>query len=39
LFNFGSFGAGIPGDLNGDFNVDDVDLLIVLFDFGCGCGE
>jgi len=39
LFNFGSFGIGIPGDVNEDFFVDDIDLLIVLFNFGCGCGE
>jgi hypothetical protein len=37
LFNFGSFGIGIPGDVNNDFIVDDRDLLIVLFNFGCGC--
>ncbi len=25
------------GDVNGDGVVDDADLLIVLFNFGCGC--
>jgi len=36
LFQFGEFGFGLQGDVNNDGTVDDADLLIVLFNFGCG---
>jgi hypothetical protein len=37
LFNFGST-ASTPADITGDGIVDDADLLLVLFNFGRGCG-
>jgi hypothetical protein len=35
LFDFGS--AGGPSDVNRDGTVNDLDLLVVLFNFGAGC--
>jgi hypothetical protein len=37
LFAFGQTGSGLMEDLNGDGEVDDADLLEVLFHFGDGC--
>jgi len=34
--DFGATGAN-PADVNCNANVDDADLLVVLFNFGSGC--
>jgi 3-isopropylmalate dehydratase small subunit len=36
LFNFGCFGFCGSADVDNNGTVDDADLLIVLFNFGCG---
>lgn len=34
---FGETGSGLAEDLNNDGSVDDIDLAIVLENFGAGC--